>query len=112
MASQAPQRQAKVERVWGGAKQIAGSNAFYLSAQGRSRRELRLDRTTGLPAHVTLERSDSLRETSDYVYESLPDGSIVHRATHLERAVLKGDKGKSVIDISFDNVHLEKRGRP
>jgi hypothetical protein len=112
VAGRASQRQAKVAHAWGNQKKAAGSSLVYQHVDGKNRRELRIDPATGLPAQMSVERSDSLREITDYSYDSRPDGSIVHRQTHIERVALLGAKGKTVTDISFDNTHLEKRGRP
>jgi hypothetical protein len=108
----AAQRRSAIERMWGPAVASSGANAIYRHTDSNARRELQVDPTTGLPTHAVTEVPQATRKTVDYSYDNLPDGSVVRHGTHLELTHLTGPQGKSIIDVAYSNIHLEKRGRP
>jgi hypothetical protein len=100
-------RNAKIERLWGARKRSENGQNVFVHDDAKAHRELHTDPSTGLPVRVIVSRGDSSTQTIDYVYERAPDGSLIHRRTRSE-TMRRG--GSSIMDITYGNVHLEKRG--
>jgi len=104
-------RAQRLQRRFGLAKGKWKGRDRYLEIKGDETTEVLIDPTWAVPVEFNVARAGVLRSHATFTYEPGPDGSMLRKVAHLERALddqaAKG--GRMVVDVELANVRLEER---
>jgi hypothetical protein len=103
-------RRAAIEQRYGPMRGRVNGMDQYLASAGDMTCELLVNSDAVVPVEVNVARSTALIGRSLFTHEMKPDGVMIRRVLHSERAVAIGKNNRIVADVTMNNVSLSKAG--
>jgi hypothetical protein len=103
-------RRAAIEQRYGAMRGRVNGMDRYLANAGDMTCELLVNSDAVVPVEVNVARSTTLVGRSLFTHETKPDGVLIRRLLHAERAVAIGSNNRIVADVTMNNVSLAKAG--
>jgi len=102
-------RRADLERRYGSPKgRVKGLDRFVSMAGSRTIEAL-VDRDVALPVELNVTENGALVAHTTFSYVQGPANRLVRRTIHTERLMPNSDGARTVADMEFANVRLERR---
>lgn len=103
-------RRAAIEQRYGPKRGRVNGMDRYLANAGDMTCELLVNSAAVVPVELNVARSTALIGRSLFTYEMKPDGVMIRRVLHAERAVAIGSNNRIVADVTMSNVSLSNAG--
>jgi len=103
-------RRKAIERRYGPKRGRVNGMDRYLASAGDMTCELLVNSDAVVPVEMNLARTATLIGRSLFTHETQPDGVLIRRLLHSERAVAIGSNNRAVVDVTMTNVSLSRAG--